>query len=83
MAEKLGLDAYGATSEAPDPVANASNSLMDQVHKMDAKRESMCDSMKLLDAEYSDGQLPDLENCSINPSDQPSDTPADEAKHTE
>ena len=81
-AKKLGFDAYGATSDAPDPVANAINSLLDHVHKMDSKMESMCESIKRLDAEFSDEQLPDLENCSINPSDQPSDTPADATKQT-
>ena len=81
-AKKLGFDAYGATSDAPDPVANAINSLLDHVHVMDTKMELMGESIKRLDAEYSDVQLPDLENCSINPSDQPGDTLADATKQT-
>jgi serine O-acetyltransferase len=82
-AKKLGFDAYGATSDAPDPVANAINSLLDHVHVMDAKMESMCQSIKRLDAEFSDVQLPDLENCSINASDLPGDMPVDDAESTE
>jgi serine O-acetyltransferase len=82
-AKKLGFDAYGATSDAPDPVANAINSLLDHVHVMDSKMESMCESIKRLDAEFSDVQLPDLENCSLNPSDQLSDEPFDEAEKAE
>ena len=72
-AKKLGFDAYGATSDAPDPVANAINSLLDHVHKMDSKMESMCESIKRLDAEFNDVQLPDLGNCSLTPSDKPGD----------
>lgn len=65
-AKKLGFDAYGATSDAPDPVANAINSILDHVHVMDSKMESMCESIKRLDAEFNDIQLPELEGCGIN-----------------
>jgi serine O-acetyltransferase len=65
-AKKLGFDAYGATSDAPDPVANAINSILDHVHVMDNKMESMCESIKRLDAEFNDIQLPELEGCGIN-----------------
>ncbi|MBL4869260.1 MAG: hypothetical protein JKY67_23095, partial [Pseudomonadales bacterium] len=70
-AKKLGFDAYGATSDAPDPVANAINSLLDHVHVMDGKMASMCEAIKRLDVEFNDEKLPNLENCSINPSDAP------------
>ena len=68
-AKKLGFDAYGATSDAPDPVANAINSILDHVHKMDAKMDAMCQSVKRLDAEFSDVQVPDLEDCGIDSGD--------------
>ena len=68
-AKKLGFDAYGATSDAPDPVANAINSILDHVHSMDAKMDAMCKSVKRLDAEYSDIPVPDLENCEIDAGD--------------
>ena len=67
-AKKLGFDAYGATSDAPDPVANAINSLLDHVHVMDNKMESMCESIKRLDAGFNDIQLPELEGCGIDDS---------------
>ena len=67
-AKKLGFDAYGATSDAPDPVANAINSILDHVHVMDSKMESMCESIKRLDAEFNDVKLPELEECGINES---------------
>jgi serine O-acetyltransferase len=64
-AKKLGFDAYGATRDAPDPIANAINSILDHVHVMDSKMESMCESIKRLDAEFNDVQLPGLGNCGI------------------
>jgi serine O-acetyltransferase len=62
-AKKMGFDAYGATSDAPDPVANAINSILDHVHKMDSKMDAMCQSIRRLDAEFSDIKLPELSDC--------------------
>jgi serine O-acetyltransferase len=70
-AKKLGFDAYGATSDAPDPVANAINSLLDHVHVMDSKMTAMCESIKRLDAEFNDVQLPNLGDCGIDSSEEP------------
>ena len=70
-AKKLGFDAYGATSDAPDPVANAINSLLDHVHVMDNKMTAMCESIKRLDAGFKDVQLPDLGDCGIDNCDEP------------
>ncbi len=67
-AKKLGFDAYGATSDAPDPVAHAINSLLDHVHVMDSKMTAMCESIKQLDAGFKDVQLPDLDDCGIDDS---------------
>lgn len=64
-AKKMGFDAYGATSDAPDPVANAINSILDHVHMVDTRMEAMCKSIKRLDAEFNDVQLPDLDDCEI------------------
>lgn len=68
-AKKLGFDAYGATSDAPDPVANAINSILDHVHGMDTKMDAMCQSIKRLDAEFSDIHVPDMEDLEINAGD--------------
>ncbi|MCK7576519.1 MAG: serine O-acetyltransferase [Chromatiales bacterium] len=40
-AKRIGFDAYGATRDAPDPVANAINRLLDHIHHMDQRLESM------------------------------------------
>ena len=65
-AKKMGFDAYGATSDAPDPVANAINSILDHVHMMDQKMERMCQAIQKMDKEFKDVELPELEECGIN-----------------
>jgi serine O-acetyltransferase len=85
-AKKLGFDAYGATRDAPDPIANAINSILDHVHVMDSKMESMCESIKRLDAEFNDVQLPGLGNCGIgndHPVEEVEPTPATESPATD
>jgi serine O-acetyltransferase len=77
MARKMGFDAYGATSDAPDPVANAINSILDHVHRMDAKMEAMSESVKRLDAEFRDIKVPDLDDYGIGKSDSEGPEPKD------
>jgi serine O-acetyltransferase len=40
-AARIGFDAYGATRDAPDPVANAINRMLDHIHHMDKRLEDM------------------------------------------
>ncbi len=40
-AKRMGFDAYGATRDAPDPVANAINRMLDHIHHMDQRMEAM------------------------------------------
>jgi len=63
MAEKLGFDAYGATADAPDPVAHAINCMLDHLHVVDRKMEEMCKAMQQLGIE--EEALPELESCEI------------------
>jgi len=62
-AKKMGFDAYGVSQDAPDPVATAINCMLDHIHVMDEKMERMCKSLKALDAELDDIQLPKLGNA--------------------
>ena len=59
-AKKMGFDAYGVAQDAPDPVATAINCMLDHIHVMDEKMERMCKSLKAMDAELDDIQLPKL-----------------------
>ena len=65
-AEKLGFDAYGATREAPDPVATAINRMLDHIHVMDERMQSMCAALKQLGTEIDVSSLPDLGPCEID-----------------
>ena len=66
IAKKMGFDAYGSTKDAPDPVANAINNMLDHIHVMDKRLEDMCRSLKSLGAEVADLQLPDLDACELD-----------------
>lgn len=70
-AEQLGIDshrkfdAYGATSDAPDPVAHAINCMLDHIHVMDQRMESMCSAIKELGVNQPELVLPSIESCEI------------------
>jgi serine O-acetyltransferase len=64
-AQKLGFDAYGATRDAPDPVATAINRMLDHIHVMDERMEKMCAALKQFGAEIDVANLPDLDACQI------------------
>jgi serine O-acetyltransferase len=65
IAKKIGFDAYGATKDAPDPVAHAINCMLDHMHVMDKKMQDMCEALKRLGVEPDQETLPDLESCEI------------------
>lgn len=41
MARRIGFEAYGQTKDMPDPVANAIDSLLDHIHTIEQRMESM------------------------------------------
>jgi serine O-acetyltransferase len=65
MARKIGYDAYGATRDAPDPVANAINCMLDHMHVMDQRMQAMCEQLKRIGIESDLGDMPDLGPCEI------------------
>ncbi len=65
IAKKIGFDAYGATKDAPDPVAHAINCMLDHMHVMDKKMESMCEALKSMGLEETDESMPELDSCEI------------------
>jgi len=66
IARKMGFDAYGATSDMPDPVATAVNGILDHIHIMDQRLEDVCKGLKGLGAEIGDLKLTDLEPCALD-----------------
>lgn len=65
IAAKIGFDAYGTTSDMPDPVAHAINCMLDHIHAMDQKMEEMCGAIKMLGAEIDMEKIPELSGCEI------------------
>jgi serine O-acetyltransferase len=63
MAYKLGFDAYGATRDAPDPMADALHRTLDHLHVLEHKMQMLCDIMRTNG--IATDQLTDLTPCDI------------------
>ena len=61
----------------PDPVANAINSMLDHIHLMDQRLETMCGAIKGLGAEITDSKIPELGPCEISSTSSKSDNAQD------
>ena len=66
MAEKIGFDAYGTTSEMPDPVAKAINKMLDHMHALDRRVEEICEEARRMGVDMKAGDLPELSDCEID-----------------
>lgn len=64
-AKRIGFDAYGATRDAPDPVANAVNRMLDHIHLMDQRIEAMSRALERHGITGHFNDLPDLDACEI------------------
>jgi serine O-acetyltransferase len=60
IAEKLGFDAYGATQDMPDPVANAVNRMLDHIHLMDERMDYLCGEIQRLGGKLDVPPIPEL-----------------------
>ena len=45
IAARIGFDAYGATKDMPDPIANAIHSMLDHLHSMEQRMEAMQEAL--------------------------------------
>jgi len=66
IAKKIGFDAYGTTPDMPDPVAHAINAMLDHIHAMDEKIETMCETMKSAGLNSDTSPLHQMEACEIS-----------------
>jgi len=64
MADKC--DAYGMSSDLPDPVAKSLAAMLDHMHAVDRKLQCMADKMQELDASYVDECLPELNDVDFS-----------------
>jgi len=58
MQENLGFDAYGLSDEMPDPVARSIRSMLDHMHVVDERMNTMCKALKSLDKNYKNVAVP-------------------------
>jgi serine O-acetyltransferase len=66
-AARIGFDAYGATRDAPDPVANAINRMLDHIHHMDRRVEAMSRAMEQQGIMRHFEHDPDLDAVELDP----------------
>jgi serine O-acetyltransferase len=66
IANKMGFDAYGATQDMPDPVANTINRMLDHIHKMDERMDKMCKQVQALGGKIDFEPLPELKDAELN-----------------
>ncbi|MCF7997097.1 MAG: serine O-acetyltransferase, partial [Chromatiaceae bacterium] len=66
-AKRMGFDAYGATRDAPDPVANAVNRMLDHIHIMDRRMEAMSRALEEQGITRHFEHLNDLDDCVLDP----------------
>jgi serine O-acetyltransferase len=66
-AKRIGFDAYGATRDAPDPVANAVNRMLDHIHIMDQRIEAMSAALERNGITGHFDHLPEMPRCELDP----------------
>lgn len=65
IAQQIGFDAYGATRDAPDPVAHAINCLLDHIHAVDQQLKVVSKALEALGIHETLGPLPTLDAVEI------------------
>lgn len=61
MEENFGFDAYGLSDEMPDPVARSIRSMLDHMHMVDVRMNEMCQSLRKLDDNYENENVPSID----------------------
>jgi serine O-acetyltransferase len=64
-AQRMGFDAYGATRDAPDPVAHAINCMLDHIHLVDRRMQAMTESLRQAGVRVEGADLPEIESCEV------------------
>ncbi|MGZ4957676.1 MAG: serine O-acetyltransferase [Methylomonas sp.] len=69
IAQKIGFDAYGATGDMPDPIANAINLMLDHIQGMDQQLEDMRQALSAAGLECRNQSFSPLDGCEIKDKD--------------
>ncbi len=65
IAKKIGFDAYGATADMTDPIAQAINHMLDHIHLMDNRLECLTKALNEAGIECEEQPFPELDGCEI------------------
>jgi len=65
LAQSVGFDAYGTSSETLDPVAAAIHGLIEHIHALDKRVESMASTIHELGGDVTDIDMPELDSCDL------------------
>jgi len=66
MEENFGFDAYGLSEEMPDPVARSIRSILDHMHLVDSRMNSMCKALRKIDESYTKPDVPHIDEDEID-----------------
>lgn len=66
LEDHFGFDAYGLSEEMPDPVARSIRSILDHMHLVDERMNSMCQSLRKLDETYVKEEVPHIDEQDID-----------------
>jgi serine O-acetyltransferase len=67
LAQSVGFDAYGTSSNTMDPVANAIHGLIQHIHVMEKRMDGMCKTIQRLGGEApKDIDMSDLDACDLS-----------------
>lgn len=75
FASKIGFDAYGATSDMPDPVSHAINKMLDHIQVLDKHFEAIEECLKEKGVQLDETPVPDLDSCEIDTGDKTENSP--------
>jgi len=65
IAQKIGFQAYGASGDINDPIANAINLMLDHIQQMDKQLETMRQKLNEAGIECCDQAIAQIDNCQI------------------
>ena len=65
IAAKMGFNAYGATTDMPDPIAHTINLMLDHIHKTDEQLNHMQQQLNKAGIQCEKSNLNPLNNCEI------------------
>jgi len=66
MEDHFGFDAYGLSEEMPDPVARSIRSILEHMHLVDERMNTMCKSLRKLDSGYKKEEMPSINEDDID-----------------